>query len=439
MFKRIVKWLLLLILLVVISLGITLFLAIDAQPSVIQNNQLDSALAQKSKQLLKRTLSVLKQQQDASIITMSQGELNGLSALLHRAIPNVASNITLSNKNMNVAVSVSLPIINRYINIETQILPSQDRLVLNTISIGSLSLSGTFTLRMVRWALNNLVQVNLGDSLLTMIGEVRINKAYCTFTLSLPKNLASLNKEGSLLFALRDELSLFGDPAIISAYYQELVHVSALAPNKASLAYYFRHLFQFAEQRTLAFGQTAAINENKAALLALGLYFGADKFELLVGDISQLDMNNKKLRRKLQSYTLLQGRADLQKHFIYSVALQLFSSVSASDAIGEFKEFIDSNKGGSGFSFADLMADRAGTRLAELATTSQPNAIKVQGLLAHITDETLLPSIDGLPEGLSSKRFEAKYEAIHSQAYQALLLDIDQRLSELALYDLKSL
>ena len=436
MFKRIIKWLTLLILLLVFSLAVIIFLALDSQPNVTQSYQLDSASAQKSKQLLKRAMTVLKEHKDASQIIMSQDELNGLSALLHRAVPNISSDITLSQSHMNLAFSVHLTILNRYINIETQILPSKESLELGKLYIGDLSLSGNITLSLMGWIVNHYVQPKLGDSLLATVRQVTINEEYSVFTLLLPENLINADKNGSLLLTLRDELTLFGDPQVIRMYYQELVRISVVAPKRSSLAYYFRQLFQFAQQRSQLFKEDEAVNENKAALLALALYFGEDKFELLVGDISQLDINNQTLRRKLQRQTLLQGRGDLQKHFIYSVALQIFSSVHASDAIGEFKEFLDSNKGGSGFSFVDLMADRAGTRLAELATFSPESAQQIQSLLAEITDETLLPNIKGLPEGLTAKRFEAKYKAIHTQEYQALLFNIDQRLGELALYKL---
>ncbi|XQW86407.1 hypothetical protein ACOYR1_06710 [Thalassotalea piscium] len=435
MFKRILKWLILLIFFLLVSFGILLYLAIDTQPTIAQNYQLNSLSAQKSKQLLQRSLAVLKHHQKASQIKMSQEELNGLSALFSRAIPSAASEVTLSNERMNLSLSLEVPILHHYLNIHTQILSSQTGLELTNINIGSLSFSGKIALRIVRWTLNHYVQAKLGDTLFTMVQSVTINNQICIFTLKLPQNLITANKDGSLLLTLRDELNLFGDPNVIRSYYQELVRVSATAPKQTSLAFYFRHLFQFAQQRHLLF-EDETVSENQAALLALALYFGTDKFELLVGEISQLDNKKREIRTILQRQTLLQGRSDLQKHFIYSVALQIFSSLHASDAIGEFKEFLDSNKGGSGFSFADLMADRAGTRLAKLATSSQDNAIKVQNLLATITDDTLLPSIKGLPEGLSSKRFEAKYKAIHTKEYQVLLSQIDQKLNQLMLYKL---
>jgi hypothetical protein len=169
--------------------------------------------------------------------------------------------------------------------------------------------------------------------------------------------------------------------------------------------------------------------------MALVLYFGTDKFELLVGDISKLSAEQIQQRTIRRARVTLRERVDIQKHFIYSVALQLFGTSTASNAIGELKEFLDSNSGGSGFSFADLMADRAGTRLAMLATTSDESALKVQEHLADIIDETLiLPELTGLPEGISQQKFEQYYRDIDSLVYRSMLQSIDERLRKIPVY-----
>jgi hypothetical protein len=201
------------------------------------------------------------------------------------------------------------------------------------------------------------------------------------------------------------------------------------------LAEYIGFTFGLVKQRNLAEITDSPAKENRAALMALVLYFGTDKFELLVGDISKLSTKQLQQRTKRRSRVMLRERVDIQKHFIYSVALQLFGTSTASNAIGELKEFLDSNSGGSGFSFADLMADRAGTRLAMLATDSDESALKVQEHLADIIDEDLLlPELTGLPEGISQQKFEQYYYDIDSLVYQTMLDNIDERLRKIAVY-----
>ena len=50
-----------------------------------------------------------------------------------------------------------------------------------------------------------------------------------------------------------------------------------------------------------------------------------------------------------------------------SAGIKLIADSGISFAAGEFKELLDALSGGSGFSFADLAADRAGTHFAKMA------------------------------------------------------------------------
>ncbi len=107
---------------------------------------------------------------------------------------------------------------------------------------------------------------------------------------------------------------------------------------------------------------------------------------------------------------------------MYSVALQLFGNSKASDAIGELKEFLDSNPGGSGFSFADLMADRAGTRFARLATESEASgtALYKTPLPTALTENDFMPQIQGIPEGISADLFNENYRDVDSARIQTI-------------------
>jgi hypothetical protein len=62
-------------------------------------------------------------------------------------------------------------------------------------------------------------------------------------------------------------------------------------------------------------------------------------------------------------HIMLGGRQDLRLHFIVSLGIKVIADSGISFAAGEFKELLDALSGGSGFSFADLAADRAGPTL----------------------------------------------------------------------------
>jgi uncharacterized protein YfiM (DUF2279 family) len=69
----------------------------------------------------------------------------------------------------------------------------------------------------------------------------------------------------------------------------------------------------------------------------------------------------------------LLGRYDSAQHFVISAALAAWAGEPAANAIGVYKE-IDDSRRGSGFSFADLAADRAGTRFGEVLAWRPGNA-----------------------------------------------------------------
>ncbi len=109
------------------------------------------------------------------------------------------------------------------------------------------------------------------------------------------------------------------------------------------------------------------VEANRAAILALGIGLGHINIERYVGDCFDAEVRLRVYR--LPSHSQLRGRSDWSRHFWVSAALTLLTSNHVSDAAGLLKEELDADVGGSGFSFGDLMADRAGTEFARAATS----------------------------------------------------------------------
>ena len=104
-------------------------------------------------------------------------------------------------------------------------------------------------------------------------------------------------------------------------------------------------------------------------------------------------------------------------------------------AIGEFKELMDARSGGSGFSFVDLAADRAGVRFAEKATTTAAGARQIQQLMAiEMKEELFFPNIKDLPEGITRAEFEQVYGDVGSDKYVNLVIEIDKCITRLPAY-----
>jgi hypothetical protein len=167
------------------------------------------------------------------------------------------------------------------------------------------------------------------------------------------------------------------------------------------------------------------IAENKAMLTVLGTWASGR-------DISNLVPGN--LARPHGFRLKLEQRRDFAQHFLSSAALAARGDSSLSNAVGLFKEIVDIDRG-SGFSFTDIAADRAGTRFGELATRSTEDARRVQQLLAEGIEETaIMPPARDLPEHLDTQRFKELYGHVGSPAYQLVMQDIERRIAACSLY-----
>lgn len=125
----------------------------------------------------------------------------------------------------------------------------------------------------------------------------------------------------------------------------------------------------------------------------------------------------------------LAGREDLAKHWALSAALAATLGGQVARSMGAWKELADSAKGGSGFSFVDLAADRSGERFA-MAAVDPRLASVVSTRLGAITQAQMLPpELLAKPEGLDQAAFERDYSAIDSPEYKQAIRSIDAMLN----------
>lgn len=166
---------------------------------------------------------------------------------------------------------------------------------------------------------------------------------------------------------------------------------------------------------------------NKAAILALGVLVG-DENVAEVARRAVPDESKPRLAEFRKGITL-QGRADLPRHFSVSAALAVLSDKDRSLTVGIAKEMMDATPGGSGFSFVDLMADRAGILFAVGATQTEDSAEKTQRrVMEGITGDDLCPPIDNLPEGLTQDEFRDQYGGLGGVESTSVVKDMTERL-----------
>jgi hypothetical protein len=170
--------------------------------------------------------------------------------------------------------------------------------------------------------------------------------------------------------------------------------------------------------------------ENRAAIFALSILLGHPDLEPFVGEVFDPDLRAHADR--IIGTVTLRGREDWTRHFWVSAGLILLSNEATSDRIGRLKEQLDSKAGGTGFSFADMLANFAGNRLAIASIRDQAAARAVQARLARQFDiDAIFPSADGLPENIPAAELQSRFGGVGGPAYNAILEDIDRRLKAL--------
>jgi hypothetical protein len=171
----------------------------------------------------------------------------------------------------------------------------------------------------------------------------------------------------------------------------------------------------------------AGPEENRAALAAIMFYVNRWPIEAVVPEARSWP-------RIPQRTFALRGRTDLAQHFITSAAIAAAAGVPLADWAGLYKELSDA-RGGSGFSFSDLAADRAGRAFGHLATRDHDSARRLQALAGErLAEDDVMPSVAGLADNLSEAEFTRRFGGVSSPKYNEVVAEIDARIAALPLY-----
>ena len=181
-------------------------------------------------------------------------------------------------------------------------------------------------------------------------------------------------------------------------------------------------LFLSAYQRST---EETAIRENRAVIIAVGSYIYKQELR------NYLPLG---LIYSKEYLVYAYKRVDIPQHFIASALLATVDSSLLGEQLGVDKELGDAEKG-SGFSFIDLAADRAGTRFGQMAIASPKQARELQRIMSQAEDyTTIIPEIKGLPEQMDHSTFKNRFGGTGSQLYRNMIAEIDERINSLPLY-----
>ena len=194
----------------------------------------------------------------------------------------------------------------------------------------------------------------------------------------------------------------------------------------------------YVRQAALAAKQVRRENAVRAFILALGIALddtdSLRKLPIASAAIESIEPEARRVERHAAFADMptptMHGRADLAKHFLVSAHLVGLLGSEPARGAGVVKEMLDSN-GGSGFSFADMAANRAGIAFAVAVLKDR---LTLDDVARTFTVESFMPPIDGLREGLQAPEFAAAFGGVGDQRLQAELGRIEASISALPVY-----
>lgn len=392
--------------------------------SVVQNRPLVDRLAEFTPERIAEGRRILNANDPRKLkagevrqMDFSQTDLDLALNYLANQFGRGSANLTLEKDLALVQSTIALPTnpFGSYLNVEAQLSETASLPRIEQLKLGGFVLPGIVANWLVEEALDALKDEHDLDELAEVIKQVKLDPGKLQVTYQWQQDLPS--KLGALLIPPTDQERL-------KTYQAKLAEITQKIPvrNTASLAELTQPLFKLSAERS---NQNDPVAENRAALLTLAFYVNRKEFTKLIPTAKDWP---KPSPRKIA----LSGRDDFPKHFIISAALAADAGGRLSDAIGLYKE-VDDSRGGSGFSFNDIAADRAGTRLGQLATSNLDSARKLQKFMANTSKESdFMPSVEGLPEFMPEAEFKTRFGGIGAPAYNQKMAEIEKRIAALA-------
>jgi hypothetical protein len=403
----------------VIIFAVLVFYSTDDKPIISNNWQLTAQDIRRAKEII--STSRLRRR-GVKTLTLNEKDLNIATSYILKRFINSHSKITISPTGLKLSFSIKLPnnLLGKYINIHFNLIKRQGFPVINNLSFGKFAIADEFA---------GLIIENI-------INHTELKQYYLLLGRHI-KGIAIDSKQIKITYlmtpasyiAAQNYLLENAENNIFAVYQRKLNDVLRIrkAGQRVSLAKLLQPLFKLALQRSTL---DNAIAENRAIIFVISAYVNSREFfQFLSYDLR---------RRPIIHPVYLYQRTDMAKHFMALATVTSSGSTYLAHLLGREKELIDA-KHGSGFSFVDLAADRAGMYFGKIATSSPENALKLQQAMANLKNYSeFMPEVRDLPENMNDAEFKKQFGSIYSPTYQNLLKKIDIRISSCPVYAQKS-
>ena len=419
--KNLLRILLLLLGTLVILCAMLVFFGVSNEPDIAIGWTLTRDDIARAKKILYEGAKT--KPDEIGTIELTQPDLNLAANYLLNRYSKSAVNIEIKNNVLRFTVTMTLPKngLGQYLNISFR-LSNDDHSELPSLTkfkAGKLLLPAKFA----AFVIDNIIRhTSLNDYFILATRPIK--------SIKIDPQKISITYYSSMetLIQARNFLTQSSDNPNLDIYQQKLAEVIAQHDPewRLSLADLLKPLFELALQRSTL---ENAIEENKIAIIAVNNYVNRKETRKF------LSFPASKLTAEKRYPTFLYKRIDLAQHFIGSAAITASVNGQVAKVVGEEKELSDA-QGGSGFSFIDLAADKAGTRFGEMATASPENARKIQKAMSGIKNYSdFMPDPTDLPEHMDEAEFKQRYQSVDSAVYQEISKQIDARIAATPIYN----
>jgi hypothetical protein len=431
MIRALLRWLLrlfvLLLFVVPLAVGVLAWKALEKAPLVRQDVAFTPAHIERARALLARHDPRTLRPGVLRTLVLTESELDLAANYLASRWSRGSSRVALLEGSADLAASFEMPVnpVGRFLNVQATLVQTPGLPALASLRIGQLEVPPALRDWLVRQAIGYLQSRADVDAATGMVRSVVMGGQ--SLRLQFVWNDRALDQ-------LRAALVPPAEQQRLEAYQRRLVALAADGAASRSalrLEALLEPLLALAEQRSSGTGTGTGSGdwaaEHRAAIVALAFYVNGQGLDAIVPDA-------KAWTPPVPRRVLMAGRTDTPLHFMVSAAVAASAGSPLADAVGLYKELADA-RGGSGFSFNDLAADRAGTRFGALAVQPALAAPRLQRLRARgLREADLLPDIRDLPEFLGEDEFKRRFGGVDQPAYRRVVSDIERRIGALALY-----
>lgn len=411
--KTVFKLLLFTLAALLLSAVLLAWLALNDRPLVRRDSAMTAADVARVRDVL-GAADPRKHPQEGEAVRTFHADGRDLDLILHdasRRLLHGAGRVVLADQSARIQLSVQWPRspVGQWLNVEADVRQTAGLPALERLQIGRVPVPPG----LARWMLvQAIAHYEATEQVQTVVGMVQ------RVTLQPTEIVLDYvwRPDG-----LRTVMLPVADQQRLRSYVERLPALLGKGRGPVPLASLLPPMFELARVRTAAVGggDEVAAQENRSALIALALYATGQSPARVVPEARRWNL-------PVPRPVLVRGREDFAMHFLVSAVLAAEGGGRLADAIGLYKEISDS-RGGSGFSFNDIAADRAGTRFGQIAA-NDPKRLQTE-LSKGVTDEDFMPGVADLPEFLNEAEFKATYGGVGSPAYERMKAEIERRVA----------